>query len=37
VGWRKGSPEGGEVPAIFLITGIEIFIDESGDFGQFDA
>jgi len=37
VGWRKGSPEGGEVPAIFLMTGIEIFIDESGDFGPFDA
>ena len=26
VGWRKGSPEGGEVPAIFLMTGIEILL-----------
>ena len=37
MGWRKGSPEGGEDPAIFIMTGIEIFIDESGDFGPFDA
>ena len=32
-GWRKGPPKGGEIPAIFVMNGIEIFIDESGDFG----
>ena len=32
-GWRKGPPKGGEIPAIFFMNAIEIFIDESGDFG----
>ena len=35
--WRKGSPIGGEDPATFHMSGIEIFIDESGDFGPFDV
>jgi hypothetical protein len=37
-GWRKGPPNGGEIPAIFIcptMSGIEIFIDESGDFGPY--
>ena len=37
MGWIKGPPFGGKVPAFFLMAGgIEIFIDESGDFGSFD-
>jgi len=37
VSWLKGSPFGGKVPAFFrMADGIEIFIDESGDFGAFD-
>ena len=38
MGWRKGPPNGGEIPAIFIcpaMSGIEIFIDESGDFGPY--
>ena len=35
-GWRKGPPKGGEIPAnLFFMNGIEIFIDESGDFGPY--
>ena len=37
MGWLKGPHFGGKVPATFLMAdGIEIFIDESGDFGSFD-
>ncbi|MBP5397414.1 MAG: DUF3800 domain-containing protein [Bacteroidales bacterium] len=37
MGWPKGPHFGGKVPATFLMAdGIEIFIDESGDFGSFD-
>ena len=38
MGWPKGPHFGGKVPATFLMAdGIEIFIDESGDFGSFDG
>lgn len=39
MGWYEGPPHGGEVPAIFIfsrVNGIEIFIDEAGDFGKPD-
>ena len=37
MGWLKDPHFGGKVPATFLMAAvIEIFIDESGDFGSFD-